>query len=292
MKNETLKIGVACFVGASVGVIVALAVITEFWWLGCIAGSVVGYFAYEFRTTLHAVPMAWKAARKITLPDTGAFVTLLWERATKGVKATGLFVWRTSFLINSIFLGAYFAYDSSPATVKDRIATFLVIGGVLWVLWLVSVLFTVATCGALLKRKLKYRWLNTFPRWTMNNIGTFGSLRSLIFPPLLIVALSILLSILIWDTARTVVKAVRFVGLVVQTLLVFIHSYKRVLCAVDSALGCVASYIWLAEPNMTDVQKVIMVFLGGIIGAGLGILNWELVSKRWLHLDQPKTSNA
>ena len=34
----------------------------------------------------------------------------------------------------------------------------------------------------------------------------------------------------------------------------------------------------------TATAKVVLVIAGGILGAFLGVVNWELVSKRWLRV--------
>ena len=51
-----------------------------------------------------------------------------------------------------------------------------------------------------------------------------------------------------------------------------IHSDMRVLCMTDAALGALAGY-YLGSA-----------LIGGFIGAGLGWVNYQLVSVRWLKL--------
>jgi len=64
MDRETMKIGLACFVGGAVCTAVALLVLPALWWLGMLAGFAAGYLAYEFREVLQAVPKAARAARQ------------------------------------------------------------------------------------------------------------------------------------------------------------------------------------------------------------------------------------
>jgi hypothetical protein len=59
-----------------------------------------------------------------------------------------------------------------------------------------------------------------------------------------------------------------------------IHSEKRVLCAIDGTLGGAVSYIWLASATMTLVEQAMLVLFGGLLGAAIGVVNWELISKR------------
>ena len=53
--SETKKIGIACFIGGAVCVIIALLVNPMFWWLGLIAGFAAGYFAYEVKEVKEAI---------------------------------------------------------------------------------------------------------------------------------------------------------------------------------------------------------------------------------------------
>lgn len=61
--TQTLKIFLACALGAFVGALVALQVNHNFWWVGLIAGFAVGYLTYEFKNFVTAIPAAWREAR-------------------------------------------------------------------------------------------------------------------------------------------------------------------------------------------------------------------------------------
>jgi len=63
-----------------------------------------------------------------------------------------------------------------------------------------------------------------------------------------------------------------------------IHSQKRVLCGFDSAIGVALTYFWLGAKAVTPEQKLMVVICGGTIGAVIGALNYEVVSKRLLKL--------
>lgn len=64
-----------------------------------------------------------------------------------------------------------------------------------------------------------------------------------------------------------------------------IHSYKRVLCGVDAGLGTtVAYFLSLNFAPLTTVHLVFLIICGGILGAGFGIINYEIISKRLLQL--------
>jgi hypothetical protein len=60
----------------------------------------------------------------------------------------------------------------------------------------------------------------------------------------------------------------------------------------DGMIGGAISYICLSNPMTPGIGKFVIVVCGGLIGAALGVLNYELVSKRWLKLVPKKPSVA
>ncbi len=70
----------------------------------------------------------------------------------------------------------------------------------------------------------------------------------------------------------TTPAAISFSWQVTKSAFILMHSNGRVLCAVDSLIGACVGY--LAGNAM----------VGAIVGGGVGLLNYELVSKRWLKL--------
>ncbi len=61
-----------------------------------------------------------------------------------------------------------------------------------------------------------------------------------------------------------------------------IHSDERVLCAIDGTLGGVIAYAWLIRPERSFAQNAIAVLFGMVVGAGWGVVNYEILSKRVL----------
>lgn len=57
---KDVRVFFACFFGALIGGIIAREAGSGFWWLGSIAGFVVGYLSYEFKEVLEGVHKAWK----------------------------------------------------------------------------------------------------------------------------------------------------------------------------------------------------------------------------------------
>ncbi len=60
MKKQLQKVFVACALGAFIGSLVALQLNHYFWWVGLFVGGLVGYFTYEFKEVLRAIPEAWR----------------------------------------------------------------------------------------------------------------------------------------------------------------------------------------------------------------------------------------
>ena len=75
-----------------------------------------------------------------------------------------------------------------------------------------------------------------------------------------------------------------FFGRFVWHLFKLIHSEKRVLCAIDGTLGGAVSYIWFASASVSFPEQAVLVVFGGLLGSAFGVANWEIVSKRILHV--------
>jgi hypothetical protein len=81
-------------------------------------------------------------------------------------------------------------------------------------------------------------------------------------------------------------KLVRFLLRFFWYFLKIIHHFRRVLCAVDGTLGGLAAYFLFASPGMPLISMMLLVIFGGFLGAGMGILNWNLISVRWLKVHE------
>ena len=75
-------------------------------------------------------------------------------------------------------------------------------------------------------------------------------------------------------------------------LFILIHSKERVLCATYGTLGGAVSYIWLARADMALAEQAALIVFGGLMGAAFGVANWEIVSKRLLHLPQVRPAQS
>jgi len=78
-------------------------------------------------------------------------------------------------------------------------------------------------------------------------------------------------------TPRFFRKAIITIGRFTKILFILIHSDIRLLCGTDAAIGVVIGYF---TGN---------VLIGGLAGGVFGVLNYEILSKRILHLVHDKT---
>ena len=60
--STTMRAALACAAGAFVGALIALEIAGVFWWVGLLAGAMIGYLGYNPTATVRAIPIAWKAA--------------------------------------------------------------------------------------------------------------------------------------------------------------------------------------------------------------------------------------
>ena len=287
--RDTIKIGIACFTGAFIGTAAAVILALE-WWMGLVAGAAAGYIAYEFRSILQAIPKAWKAVSE-SEPVVGPFIASLFRGLVIGLKAVALFVWRGPFILPVIPLGVYMWMETKPESPAPLIASFAALiffTAIPWMVWFILVILSMAISGYLGK-KLSSGWLSRIEKHIAGSPSMCGSFRSLGIIPIAAVLIPLGLVCCIWFVIVAVPRPVGFAWRFLHKLFTMIHSDKRILCALDSALGVAITLVWIASPEMTATQKVATVIFGGLIGAGIGIASWEIISKRILHLDRPKT---
>jgi len=140
-------------------------------------------------------------------------------------------------------------------------------------------------CWAMYARDVKTRWDNkgykeidptylNVPRWII--IGLFINLGEVLI-------------FLLWTMwkylAIGIGKTICFFGRFSWHLFRLIHSEKRVLCGIDGAFGGLISYLWFSSSaGSLPEQAIMLVLFGGLLGAVVGVADWELISKRILQL--------
>lgn len=77
-------------------------------------------------------------------------------------------------------------------------------------------------------------------------------------------------AVLFWNLPREVPGLFRFVRAFVWQVFVRIHSQERLICGVDAFLGAAVGYVAGSA------------IVGALVGGAMGVLNYELVTRRWL----------
>ncbi len=247
MESKWQKVFVACALGAFIGGIVALQLNGYFWWVGLIAGGLVGYFTYEFKAVLKAVLEVWQHT-KSWRPDFRPIPKII-----KGVLFAVASVLSVGTTISVPLVAGFYLFGRSspvyhnPAYVASILPEITFFGGML-----------VAMCALVLRKDID-QFLRTTGRrlWKFNILMvTFWYLPRYTFVGL-------------WLFFRYgVLHIARFVWHVFK----LIHSDERLLCGVDAAIGALVGYF---TGNA---------LIGAVFGGIFGVANFELVSKRLLHL--------
>lgn len=303
---ETRKIASACFIGGAICCAVALMVAPALWWLGMIAGFAGGYISYEFREVLRAIPVALRAAMKGGSWAWGSLVEVVEDYIKKphpfaypaAIIVAPFWVFLMSEMIYS------FVYPTVPVPALIEFLMFVFLTPIMLVAFFVGMVIIVAfpmvalafigarvgersfwepimggnhtmsqeqlsqalEAKGLERKPLSYR--NVY-RWITKGIG----ITALFF----VWTLWKYLAIGMWNTFR-------FFGRFAWHLFKLIHSQKRVLCGIDGALGGAVAYIWLQSTSCAVGEQMVLVVFGGLLGATFGVVNWEVVSKRLLHV--------
>ncbi len=293
---ETRKLAVALFIGTAIGLIVALFASPAFWWLGLLAGFAGGYLSVEFRDVLGAIPLAFRAV-------TGDRYKRALTHAKDWFARPHPFFYPALVLaipisILGVDMGAVLQYLSEGKTLWAAggflLWWFLFVGLVLVISFVILLLADLgvksehsywseiyilgsdATYGPGDQKELQAKGYRPQPI-------TYGNLPRWIIRGLGVVVWSVTVAVTA-NVVNLMVDFLRFSGRFTWKMVKLIHSEKRLLCGTDSAIAVGVSYILFAAGATTLVEQVVLVLFGGLLGAALGVANFELVSKRLLHV--------
>lgn len=304
---EAKKITIACFVGGALCVAVALMCAPMFWWLGLLAGMAGGYLGYEFREVLRAIPIAWRKSRR--------GVSNWWLNTDNKIRkwsAEPHPIAHSYMIILTIvtLATATIVEMKEPTRMQFRLEHILL--SLLMVFLFAELAFIcalpilglvvlLAFIGARVGEKcfwFPFIWEDkvdqqeeeakkleeqgyrrasligkNFFRWVVKGIWV----TILSFVLFFVWILWKYLAIGIW-------LSLCFLRRFLWNLFKLIHSKKRVLCAIDGTIGGAIAFFCFASTSLTFPQQILVVFFGGLLGAVIGVLNYEIVSKRLLHL--------
>lgn len=270
--ERKVRIFLVCALGTMAGLAVAWFVPEIVWWIGAIIGGLVSGFLYALpeikRYALPAAKIAWR---------TLCYIPKIYFGIRHGIvafrKASVLNKWRV--IAVGILIGAWgsiFVYtglsEKVVANIGNGLAMLILLVGAFY-LYFPSVLLMISfnkTAEKIQKKRAQRAVLFASP------IG-----------PLVAASLLIMLIIKIVPVTIGIIADIgRFLWKFVKTLYIFIHSRELVLCTVDGALGVLISYILCVKVLILPLGPTLLV--GGLIGGLIGILNYEIVSKRVLRL--------
>lgn len=264
---ETRKIAMACFVGGAIGCAIALWATPIFWWLGLLAGFAGGYVSFEFREVLEAVPVAFRAAAG----ESAKLWAKAEARAIGWLKQPHPFAYSTA-AVGAVFYALLNIAALSPATMTAQI------GAVVVSLYLAMILVAfLSLVGFSVERRGDDVSL---ARVLENDVSPYRHIALLMAKGLGLVILYVPVGLIVVGLWRLVPFLGRFAWEVVK----LIHSKERMLCGVDSAIAAAVSYFLFAVSAETLASQVVLVIFGGVLGAALGVINFEIVSKRVLKL--------
>lgn len=249
--KESLKVFLACFIGGFIGTAVALQ-LGLLWWFGLIIGGFVGYLAYEFKAVIRACKTAWQAVIRIR-------ITKRQRRKFGNYLKMYFRAWFSLFVCSSnIAIGSGLLFSLASKAVG----------------WSVFVLFIEAT--------IVFTLVVSFP--LMYSSGAFDDQlekQLLHYNPIRVyfrIVPKYAFLRFVW-LIKLIIRAPRFIAEVAKTIAKFvkhvfieIHSDERLLCGIDAAIGVAIG--WVAGNAL----------VGGLSGGLFGVINYEIISKRVLHL--------
>lgn len=245
-QYRTFQIFIVCGLGAFIGALVALQLSPVFWWLGAIIGFSVGYLSYEPASLGLAARATWRKASESGLKSFNTFRQ----------DALG---WILMYLAATFTSVSYTAvmFFSVPPIKRQSSLLYGWLFGVFLLAVLVHSVVLVAAVGddnKLLKGKALIR-----RSWVLARLSA---------PAVVLYWVPVVL----WRVAKALPRVAVWTGGLIAFFFRMVHSNLRLLCGLDAALGACVGYFAGSA------------LIGALVGGLFGLLNFELVSKRWLKL--------
>ncbi len=247
-----LKIFLACALGAFIGTLVALSLSFTFWWVGLIAGGIMGYLSFEFTKVLKAIKTAWndvygRVSDSQKWRIFGILFLFWWSVFTSLFSLFLLFlapiislVYAYIFFLSIGAGGSSFAIFLTKEEISEK--DFIFVKKAAFWCSPVGIIICVSRLLFILFSKLK----NVKRKQKIKNVcaGVCAGLSSVI----------------------------KTFFLFFKKIFVLIHSDARVICAFDAAIGTGIGYF---SGNA---------LIGALSGGVLGVLNYYVVSIKILKL--------
>jgi hypothetical protein len=261
--NTDKSIGIACFTGAVLGAFLALQ-LNYFWWVGILIGGAVGYVLFRFKEAIEAARRAWRS-----LPDakaaTAAARTGIWNFVRLAGAVVGILCFAASIII--IMVGVAMSLVVGTEMSARWEGPVMAAGdlGIPPTYWWVSAVVVMLAALLLLACVLKTRDRKAACRAIVNCI----LLTPLVLPFTLAYAIG---SAILPRAGKAFVRSCELCLALGRRIFILVHSEIRLLCMTDAMIGAAAGYYFGNA------------LIGGIIGALCGLVNYRLVSVKWLKL--------
>lgn len=263
-----LKVFIACALGGGVGALIALQLTPFFWWIGVLFGGLVGYLSYEFKTVMQAASIAWRMAGE-GVPNLLRIVFS--RRLLKGLIEVVTILLNVFIVLLPLGIAAFIAISLSGA---DPMKVYLPV-----ILISLTPVFLVGMVGPIIFADIRAS-ARTGKEHSLNLGDTIVTLDLLYFNFILVPSS---IAKAIWWLIRRTLPAIKLIVLAlywgvillikfVKYLFILIHSDLRLLCAMDAVIGAIIGF---SASNA---------LIGALAGGVIGVLNFELISKRLLHL--------
>ncbi len=263
IKREWFSIGIACAFGALIGATIALelnyTMATEVaGTIGMIAGSLIGYVAVDFKHFCAGVGRAYRETL-VWQPN-----RVYWMTWGYGSLCVGMIALTITFYSGGLLV-LFDLYSGNWETLSFYGMVVVPVGTIY------------ALVLGMSANRSEARWFSKYPRTSalrqLVRVRNDARLSVQQFNPIstpITVAISAYKAVarLISGTIRLAPVCVRFTW----RAFIYIHSQWRMICLVDAGIGALTGFVCGYA------------IIGALVGAALGILNYELVSVRWLKL--------
>lgn len=261
MRKETWSIMLACALGAFIGALFAIEIQSRFalgsylWPFGALLGGIIAWCAVDFKPLCSGIARSYRVS---AMP--GKFC---WKAAIAWI----LGFWSLAGSSTALCIALIFFIGTPPVNPSLSWILVYTIPMMLWSVSLAGILVFIVLSAIFpficFQRKNESK--SEYEERMKKDIKTgFGLLDS--YNPISLLILVIRFSSL----------AVRFVGReigrFVARVFIYVHSERRTLCFVDATLGAGIGFFCGSA------------IIGVVAGAALGVVNYELVSVRWLKL--------
>lgn len=269
MDSKAGKMFLVCALGTITGLLVAMRVPSLVWWVGALVGGGASSFFYALPDIVRYSAKAGRQAWKINAPQALQKGVSVWKKSTPAT--------RWIFISNGMWWATYAFYIGFGGRFWHWLGIPSPYNGVLYLVgfvFLASALFWV----------LQYRREKEEGKRRRKAMEAtfFASPLGLLFaPPVLLVQERRTIWKIGCGAAKLTVETMRLLLTFLKTLYVYIHSRELLTCFVDGALGVCISYLLIAT---RDIAMGPTLLVGGLIGGLLGLFNYQVVSKRILHI--------